>query len=61
MPKTSRELSKVIMEYDNGEKEYIDGDDVKKWQDAINSAIVLDFTHGAHAQKLLKEITWKKL
>lgn len=57
----SRKLSKVILEFDNGEKEYIDGDDLKKWQDAIDSAIVLDFTHRGCTQKLLGEITWKKM
>lgn len=49
------------MEYDNGDREYIEREDVEKWQKAVNSAIVLDYTHGGNAQKLLKEINWKKL
>ena len=61
MTDKERKLTKVIMEYDNGDREYIDGEDVEKWQKAINSAIVLDYTHGGNAQKLLKEINWKKL
>lgn len=57
---TKRKLTKVIMEYDNGEKEYIEGDDVEKWQEALNGAIVIDFTHGGHAQNVLKDIVWRK-
>lgn len=49
------------MEYDNGEQEYIEGDDATKWQDALNAAILIDFTHGSHAQGILKNIVWKKL
>ena len=33
-----RQLIKVIMEYDNGEKEYIEGNDTTKWQNALNGA-----------------------
>jgi len=54
-------LIKIVMEYDNGEKKYIEGDDVEKWQKVLNSAITLDFTHGGAAQEILKTITWKKL
>jgi len=56
-----RKLTKVIMEYNNGDKEYIEGNDVEKWQNALNGAIVLDFTHRGHAQDILKDITWRKI
>lgn len=56
-----RKLLKVIMEYDNGDKEYIEGDDVEKWQKALNGAIVLDFTHRGHAQDILKDIVWRRV
>lgn len=56
-----RKLIKVIMEYDNGDKEYIEGDDVEKWQKALNGAILLDFTHGKHAQDILKDIIWRRV
>lgn len=55
-----RKLTKVIMEYDNGDKEYIEGIDAINWLEALNSAIVLDFTHGNHAQEVLKNIVWKR-
>ena len=58
---TERKLTKVIMEYDNGDKEYIEGNDVEKWQNALNGAIVLDFTHRGHAQDVLKDIVWRKV
>lgn len=61
MPDTERKLIKVTMEYDNGDKEYICGEDATKWLDALNSAIMLDFTHGRHAQDKLKDIAWKKV
>ena len=56
-----RKLIKVIMEYDNGDKEYIEGDDVTKWQNAINGAIMLDYTHRRYTQNVLKDVIWKKL
>ena len=56
-----RKLIKVIMEYDNGNKEYIEGDDVEKWQKALNSAIFLDYTHRGRAQDILKGITWRRV
>jgi hypothetical protein len=49
------------LEYSNGDKEYIEGDEAENWIDALNSAILLDFTHGGHTQKVLKNITWKKV
>ncbi len=58
---TERKLLKVIMEYDNGDKEYIEGNDVEKWQKALNDAIVLDFTHRGHAQDVLKDIVWRRV
>lgn len=58
---TEKKLIKVIMEYDDGSKEYIDGKDVEKWQGALNSAITLDSTSESGAQYILKEVTWKKL
>lgn len=61
MTNKERNLIKVIMEYDNGDREYIDGDDVKRWQSAVNGAIILDYTHGAHAQEALNSVVWKKL
>lgn len=54
-------LIKIVMEYDDGTKKYIDGDDVGKWQRAINSAIVNSHIHGSDVQNSLKDITWKKL
>jgi hypothetical protein len=56
-----RKLIKVITEYDNGDKEYIEGDDAENWDDALNGAVMLDFTHGGRAQEVLKNITWKTL
>lgn len=56
-----RKLLKVVMEYDNGDKEYIEGNDVEKWQKALNDAIVLDFTHRGHAQGILKDIVWRRV
>lgn len=56
-----RKLTKVVMEYDNGDKEYIEGNDVEKWQKALNDAIVLDFTHGRYAQNILKNIVWRRV
>ncbi len=63
-----RKLIKVIMEYDNGDIEYIEGDieyiegdDVEKWQKALNSTLVLDYTHRGHAQNVLKDIVWKRI
>lgn len=56
-----RRLTKVIMEYNNGDREYIDGDDVKKWQDALNSSIVLSYIHESEVQEILKNIVWKKI
>ena len=58
---TERKLTKVIMEYDNGDKEYIESDDVEKWQKALNGALVLDFTHRGHAQDVLKDIVWRRI
>lgn len=55
-----RKLKKVVMEYDNGDIEYIEGDDVERWQNAINSAIVLAYVHGSSTQDVLKDIVWKK-
>ena len=54
-------LVKIIMEYDNGNRKYIEGDDVEKWQRAVNSAIVNSYVHGSDIQSILKSITWKKL
>ena len=56
-----RKLTKVTMEYDNGDKEYIEGDDAEKWQRALNGAIVLDFTHRGHTQDILKDIIWRRI
>lgn len=56
-----RKLKRVIMEFENGDKEYIEGDDARNWNDALDGAILLDFTHGRHAQEVLKNIIWKKL
>lgn len=61
MSDIKRKLIKVVMEYDNGNREYIEGNDVEKWQKAINSAIVLDYTHGRHAQEILRDVVWKRL
>lgn len=56
-----KKLVKVTMEYDDGSKEYIDGDDVGKWQGALNSAVAIDSTKEGGAQDILKKVTWKKL
>jgi hypothetical protein len=56
-----RKLMRVIIEYDNGEKEYIEGEDAENWNNALNGAILIDFNHGGRVQKILKNITWKKL
>lgn len=56
-----RKLTKVVMEYDNGDKVYIEGNDVEKWQKALNNAIAIDFTHGKHAQNILKDIVWRRV
>lgn len=57
----NKKLKKIIMEYDNGDINYIEGDDVKKWEDSINSAIFLSHIHGSSIQEVLKEIEWKKI
>ncbi len=54
-------LIKVIMIYEDGHFEYIEGDDVEKWKNALNSALILDLTHGGGAQEILKDIIWKKV
>jgi hypothetical protein len=54
-----RKLTKVTIEYNNGDKEYIEGDDAENWSNVLDGAIVKDFTHGGRAQKVLKNITWK--
>lgn len=59
--KIKRKLIKVVMEYDNGDREYIEGNETIKWLDALNSAVMLDFIHGGRAQNILKDIVWKKL
>lgn len=56
-----RKPKRVLIEYDNGDKEFIEGDDVEKWQKATDQAIILDFNHGGHAQTLLKDIIWKNV
>ncbi len=56
-----RKLIKIIMEYDNGDKQYIEGDDAERWLKALNSTIVLDYTHRGHAQNILKDITWRNV
>ena len=61
MPNKERKLIKVIMEYDNGDIEYIEGNDVTKWQDTLNSTIVLDYIHGRQSQNILKDIIWRKM
>jgi hypothetical protein len=58
---TKRRLIKVCCQYDNGDKEYIEGDDVEKWQGAFNSAIALDFSHRGYAQDVLKDIVWRRV
>lgn len=55
-----RKLTKVIMEYDNGDIEYIEGDDVEKWQKALNNALFIDYTHRGHTQDILKDIVWRR-
>lgn len=54
-----RKLIKITMEYDNGDKQYIEGDDAERWLEALNSTIVLDYTHRGHAQNILKDMTWR--
>ena len=56
-----RKLIKVLVEYDNGDKEFIDGDNVEKWQKATTQALTLDFSHSGYAQNLLKDVIWKKV
>ncbi len=49
------------VEFDNGDIEFIEGDDVDNWKKATTSALTLDFTHGGYAQNFLKDIVWKKV
>ncbi len=56
-----RKLIKVVVEYDNGDKEFIEGGDVEKWQKATTQALTLDFSHSGYAQNLLKDVKWKKI
>jgi len=56
-----RKLIKVTVEFSNGDKEFIEGDDVDNWKKATTSALTLDFSHGGYAQNLLKDIVWKKV
>lgn len=48
------------MEFDNGDKEYLDGDDAQIWLEALNSAIVNDFVHDGKTQEMLKKLSWKR-
>lgn len=56
-----RKLIKVTVEFSNGDKEYIEGDDVDNWKKATTNALTLDLSHGGYAQNLLKDIVWKKV
>ncbi len=57
----NRKLKKVIMEYDNGDVQSIEGEYAERWIDAINSAIFQSHIHGSSIQDVLKEIEWKKM
>lgn len=56
MTNKERILTKVTMEYSNGDKEYIEGKDAEIWKDALNSAIVSAHIHGSDIQYILKNI-----
>ena len=55
-----KKLTKVILEFDNGYKKYLEGNDAQIWLDALDSAIVNDFVHGGKTQEILKKLSWKK-
>jgi len=40
-----KQLVKVILEYDDGSKRYIDGDDIKKWKKANEACVSLYHAH----------------
>lgn len=53
-------LVKVTMQYNNGEVQYIDGEDVKRWQDALDTTMAVAYIHDTDVQTVLKGIVWKK-
>lgn len=55
-----KKLTKVILEFDNGDKEYLEENDAQIWLEALNSAVVNDFIHGGKTQEKLKKLSWKK-
>lgn len=61
MGNKEKRVIRIIMEYDNGEKIFIEGDDAKKWNEALNDAIFVDRLHGGNIQNILKSILWEKL
>lgn len=51
---------RVIFENQDGTVSYLEGDSARLWNDAVSGAIMIDFVHGASAQKKLKSIEWKE-
>lgn len=53
---------KVIMQYDDGDNRYIEGDDVEKWLNALDSAIMFAHIHNKpDIHDTLKSIIWTKM
>ena len=56
MKNDQNEIIKVIYEFEDGTREYLDGEDVKTFFRQVNSASMMVISHGGSFQKL----DWKK-
>ena len=56
------EIVKVEMTFDDGSIRYLEGEDAKKWNDVVNSAVSFEWTHFQEEgiQKQIKELKWKE-
>jgi len=50
-----KKLIKIVMEFDNGVVQYLEGEDAKSWHDAVNGAISNAWIHGSR----LPKFPWK--
>lgn len=56
-----KRVVKVVMEYNDGEKIFIEGDDVEIWKNALNDAVFIDQIHGGNLKDILNSIVWARL
>lgn len=61
MNSKEKRVVKVIMEYDDGDKIFIEGDDVQIWKNALNDAVFNDQIHGGNLKDILNSIVWSRL